>query len=780
MRKITLLYIAFAFSSLQAYSQTVQQGKVVLQNSNHAPLSGVQITAFGAQPADSDNEGKFRLNFSKASPGDLVPVREIYKKNYELVNEAELKEWILSDKKDLLVMMCPAGKIQENKEKYYQIGFNNYEKQYNQTIKELERQKEQSKLTEQQYWEQIKERYDEYNATVKQLEKYADVFARINRDDLNELEQRAFLLIDEGKLDEAIRLYEEEKLLQKLGQQLELKEILEDEIEDFIPSLQRYVEILIFASGSENLNKADEILKLIAMATPKNFENQVAYSVFLKERVDYIKAVEWAEKALQVAQTQADIAKIHLELGELYNIQNDFEKSQTYLNSGSKIYLSLAKKVSPAFYTNYVYATYQRAYLQYQLAHSYFDIPMIDEAIKLCRQGLKAQENEIDNKSTDYLYNRFLLLDCLAISKQLKGAFKMKSKEDLAKVDTEVEELYKETLEIIAKLSEKDFYKYANVYSLLLNNTANFYWQTKEYEKAARYLLQSKDIQTKLMEKDVMAAKNGLSIIYGSLGNTYVELGKFDLAEEYYTKRILLGEELAEMNPYAFYPKLAESYLGTAIFYEKTQQYDRGLQYALRSLEIYDKIGSDAEQYSVLKRAVVLKLVDLYEAKDDYENAMTYAQYLIILTESQERGMLESVAHEELLLAAYLNAFMISMHREDSMFGLHKNRMLKYFTHEELCSYLLEQSINYQETKPAKTYQYWVRAFELFEDFPNYKSKNCSDFFDVFTNIAIQLFMADDVYFEQSFHILDFVVENCNDVGLIETIGSFYDLLLEE
>ena len=210
--KLTFAGILFAlFLGVQLNAQTIQRGKVVLQNSGHKSLPGTQVTAYGAQPTDTDNDGLFQLNFDKAEPGDMTPLKEAYKKGYELVNKQETEKWILSDTKEMIIVMCSEGALKEARKKYYQIGTSTYILRYENVLSELEKQKESNRLTEKEYADKLETAYNELENSQKLLFEYADLFSRINKDDLNELETKAFLLLEEGKLDESIALYENEK-----------------------------------------------------------------------------------------------------------------------------------------------------------------------------------------------------------------------------------------------------------------------------------------------------------------------------------------------------------------------------------------------------------------------------------------------------------------------------------------------------------------------------------------------------------------------------------------
>jgi hypothetical protein len=113
MKKIAVLSGIFALiGSFAAEAQTTQKGVVKEFNSGGSPVAGVQIAAMGAAATDSDGDGRFVLEFSSMSPGTLISLPEIYKKGYEVVNADTFNGWILSEKKDMNIVLAKAGVIE--------------------------------------------------------------------------------------------------------------------------------------------------------------------------------------------------------------------------------------------------------------------------------------------------------------------------------------------------------------------------------------------------------------------------------------------------------------------------------------------------------------------------------------------------------------------------------------------------------------------------------------------------------------------------------------------
>lgn len=190
-KTFVLLSALLCLNSINA--QTSQKGSVKLFNSGNAPLSGVQVIAFGATPTDTDSDGNFLLSFPSMNVGNAISIPQIYKSGYELVNDALTSEWILSEKRDLKLVMAPEGTIQEAKAKYYKIGSENYSAKYSHAVDELNRLYHAQEIDANQRKKHLDSLNTELNAYMLKLEEYSLKFARINPDDLDAVEQKAFI-----------------------------------------------------------------------------------------------------------------------------------------------------------------------------------------------------------------------------------------------------------------------------------------------------------------------------------------------------------------------------------------------------------------------------------------------------------------------------------------------------------------------------------------------------------------------------------------------------------
>lgn len=231
MRIYVFLLGMFIALSLQA--QRVQKGMVTILNSKNTPLTGVSILTVGSQPATADEAGNFALNFKGGKVGKAIVVVDIQKKGYEVVNEVQISSWVMTNDK-LKIVMCKQGLLAESKRQYYGLGEDYYKKRYLKKKKEIE----ESEAVVAEKKEEIQKLELEYQEAMNRLDYYSDLFSRINEDELSELDARALALVKQGKIDEAIRLYEESHLVDKFRNWVEGKDSLDQIIESLEPLME--------------------------------------------------------------------------------------------------------------------------------------------------------------------------------------------------------------------------------------------------------------------------------------------------------------------------------------------------------------------------------------------------------------------------------------------------------------------------------------------------------------------------------------------------------------
>lgn len=224
-----LFLLFFTIFLLPLYGQKTNQHGIVLElNSGKRVLPGVLIDFHGAVPTTSDNSGAFTLSFIEKEMGDAVIVREIYKKNYEIVNLNELQLSKIGEK-TLEILMSRVGVIDSMKVYYYNISLESMLLAYEERITRLSKNLDAKYISIQQYIEELKGLEQKKQNSQKYALELANKFARTNFDDTSDLYKRAFYQFENGNLDSAIYILEEENLVERAKKRIEERKLIEDE-----------------------------------------------------------------------------------------------------------------------------------------------------------------------------------------------------------------------------------------------------------------------------------------------------------------------------------------------------------------------------------------------------------------------------------------------------------------------------------------------------------------------------------------------------------------------
>lgn len=595
IRKYTRGFIwvcaALAYSHVM-YAQSVQKGKVVLLNSGKKCLPGVQVIAWGAQPTDTDQSGTFQLTFQKAAPGDPAFLKDAYKKGYELVNGKELREWVVSFEQEMVIVMSPTGTLKAMKEKYYHIGNEQYLKRYQATLAEIEKQKKKSLLAEKVYEEKLEEAYQELNRSQQLLSEYAASFASINQDDLSSLEKKAFLLLEDGKLDEAIALYENEKLLDRLNSQLEIREKAQSDLTDMVASLKRYAEICAFAGGTENLEKAEHIYRSIALSDLTHFDHLMDYALFLDGITHYQEALNWLDKAMVCAGTKLEVATVFYQRGIANQALQHWDEAGMCYQKAYSIWNNVDVELLGDNQALKVASLVKQSHIELEKRAYTGALDLLTKA-------------EVDNRGLQK-YDSLLYVMCKAdisgsraLVQQTEMFYnKFETESSRTKIDTvALERNLLATITDYEYLVAADSMQYVPRLVNVYFNLGSFYQQTGRYALAEKFFNKTRPIREAEYKRNPGLGQIELATLYINMGKLYDDVCSTTESDTlrvtaltYYEKALAIRETMAQQNPRAFSEPLARAYHDVSVAFTERNDTIRYFDYAFKCIGAYEKI----------------------------------------------------------------------------------------------------------------------------------------------------------------------------------------------
>lgn len=338
------IIILWVLKSIILSGQTVQKGSVVEMNSNNKPVAGVAITAIGAIPADTDGNGAFQLVFSKAKSGSQVVVSQIHKMGFELVNEEDVKNWTLSATQPFKIVLCKSGMLEVSRRNFYNIGQDRYYKLYIDAREKLNEEKNANTLSQTQYAFKMQEIMEEYERAMSQLTFYADKFSRINKDDLNEMDAKALSLMEEGKVEEAIQVYEDAEILNKFKEKVSQRDTALYNADALASGLEK--ELLLLKEKNDEISfiKADSIYRTLIIHNKESFVYNFDYALLLMEKNKTQECFPYLKQALLTCKNEEEKKKVEASIQQFFTQIDDCERLEEYKSQLKESYMILEEK----------------------------------------------------------------------------------------------------------------------------------------------------------------------------------------------------------------------------------------------------------------------------------------------------------------------------------------------------------------------------------------------------------------------------------------------------
>lgn len=619
-------------------------------------VSNASIILKGGNSTISEKDGEFSILL----PEDKYYLQNVEKEGYIVVDQDILsKQYSYSKNPLVLVMETPQQQMEDELAAERKIR-RNLTRQLHEREDEIERLKEENKISAEQYRAALNKLYDDQENNEKLISDMAERYSKIDFDQIDEFYVQVSNYILNGELTKADSMIntkgnigsdieslnqlkevnaKERAELSKRQRKLEKSEAMAQyQLEDI--AQRCYSKYEIFKMQHQN-DSALYYLELRASLDTTNGQWMHETGMFAHIFVaDYHKAMNYYQKALDIAldiygEYHPEVANEYNNIGCIYEMYDDYEKSQEYNERALKIQLETLGENHIELITTYsnlgvLYTKigkYDEAMELYQksveigLSHygethermvpSYLNIAVLygivghyDESFTYYQKVLDILNNNIDNESKIFIDNCYNGI----------GAYYMRKGK------------YQESIEYIKKALDVRLTVYGNKHPLVGNsygNLATIYMAAENYEDA----LFCNEMAIKIESRVFGDNHTELVDQYEIRGMIYMYMEKYDEALTYLNNSLEISVSvLGENNP-----DLLSIYERLGLLYEKRCEYEKSIECVQKSIDIGKAIYGEnsinlASNYNNLGKS--------YHKVKEYDKAMeNFKQSVLLMNE---------------------------------------------------------------------------------------------------------------------------------------------------
>lgn len=408
IRKI--VFACLSFATITHLSAQVEQKGIVFEYQGEqpkTPLSAVSIAAKDAGNVMSEGDGTFTLQFRTLHPGSDIQMRRIEKSGYEVMNQEIIEQFRVGgkDSRPIQVVMCSKVRLQQLRDSYRSVASKRYEQQLKLSEAEAEKLRQEGKLKEEEFNARLDALEEEYEDKLTKLENYIDKFARIDLSEVDTYEQQIVGLVQEGKFDEAIALYDQQDFPGKIKQSREARQKLvemkttiaqaelaqAEENQRLRQSIDRQITLLRMAGGEENLKKVHELYHQVYLADTTHVQSRIEYANsllrygLLDDAIQIIKAGIASEtNELHLGRMWNNLFLLYYQQGNLNQAMGCVRKADSLLTLVQDTSSVTRSRYMPVVYSNYLldYMTFSGSAEIAQRCHQYWEPDtMSDESV---------------------------------------------------------------------------------------------------------------------------------------------------------------------------------------------------------------------------------------------------------------------------------------------------------------------------------------------------------------------------------------------------------------
>lgn len=576
-RVLQLLMMCCMVIGGYAQSTITQKGVAYRYNGKkpRTPLGNVSVTCASANATVLSNEqnGTFSLLFKGFKMGDRLGMVTVRKRDMMVFNQQAVDEWSVR-KEPLCLILCDADEFEQQKLNLINIGRREAKKKYDRLKAELEAKLNASQIKEAEYEAALDKAYEELERARKHVDRYADLFARIDESEIDTQAQEAVELFNQGEVERAIQLFEQGNYMEKLKQDnrtieqadqmirqaKKAKQQAQQDREAHIRSLKAQIEAY---KVQNEWQKAGQLLKGLAdeLQTLPEVE---AYAKFCQEQQEFTDAETYLRKYLTLVEadkTHADyrrrVSAAYSNLGVLCQRLKRFEEAEDYLKQSQTIRQSLLRQSDNASMEDLAVA-YNNLGGLYREFKRYDDaIQMFKEAIQLYRQLFQRSENYAGKLGTSLnnLGTMYWDVNNLADS----------------------EKCYDEALTLHRKYYDENDNEKVEILASTVDNMASLNLKKRDFVRCEQLHLEALSLRRQLVARNPQAYSEKLAYTLGNLGNFYQTTGQLDKSLPMYEEALTVFRQLSEKYPLVYQTLIAMTQMNMGALYTALGNTERSI-----------------------------------------------------------------------------------------------------------------------------------------------------------------------------------------------------------
>ena len=207
MKRFVWLMAVLLTSAAMSAAQT-QQGFIKTigrPNKPGVPLANVVIRIKGSpNPVISSSSGTFNIIVEGKKDGDAISLLSVQKNGYELKDKGLIgRPMVFSSRVPIEILMVDQKQLAADKKRIEDNAYRVAEENYRRKLDEIEHQQKRNDISAEKYARELKQLQDSYENYLSLISDMADRYARTDYDQLDSVDYKISMLIEDGELDKA-------------------------------------------------------------------------------------------------------------------------------------------------------------------------------------------------------------------------------------------------------------------------------------------------------------------------------------------------------------------------------------------------------------------------------------------------------------------------------------------------------------------------------------------------------------------------------------------------